>query len=176
MAVSVSAESATAPKPWYKLLYVQVLIGIVLGVIVGIVFPDFAKNEWIKAMGDGFVKLIKMAIAPIIFCTVVSGIAHITEVSKFGRVALKALVYFEIISTFALVIGLVVANVVQPGAGFGSGAANANAVAGFAKQATEMKSIDFIMNIIPNTVGDAFAKGDILQVLFFAILFGFALM
>ncbi len=176
MDITATAGAPAGKKPWYKLLYIQVLIGIVLGIIVGIVFPDFAKNEWIKAMGDGFVKLIKMAIAPIIFCTVVSGIAHISEVSKVGRVAIKALIYFEVISTFALLIGLIVGNVAQPGAGFGSGGANASAVAGFAKQATEMKSIDFVMNIIPNTIGDAFTKGDILQVLFFAILFGFALM
>ena len=176
MDITATAGAPAGKKPWYKLLYIQVLIGIVLGIIVGIVFPDFAKNEWIKAMGDGFVKLIKMAIAPIIFCTVVSGIAHISEVSKVGRVAIKALIYFEVISTFALLIGLIVGNVAQPGAGFGSGGANASAVAGFAKQATEVKSIDFVMNIIPNTIGDAFTKGDILQVLFFAILFGFALM
>ncbi|MGX1320742.1 Na+/H+-dicarboxylate symporter [Bradyrhizobium sp. USDA 377] len=86
-------------KPFYRILYVQVLVAIVLGVIVGWLWPDLGKNEWIKAMGDGFVKLIKMVIAPIIFCTVVSGIAHISEVKKVGRVAIKALVYFEIVST-----------------------------------------------------------------------------
>jgi aerobic C4-dicarboxylate transport protein len=116
-----------------------------------------------------------MMIAPIIFCTVVSGISHIQEASKVGRVAVKALVYFEIVSTFALVIGLIVANVIQPGAGFG-GKADAAAVANFAKQAGEMKSVDFVMNIIPDTVVGAFAKGDILQVLLFAMLFGFALL
>jgi aerobic C4-dicarboxylate transport protein len=173
--IATTAVPAAAPKPWYKVLYVQVLIAIVLGGLVGWLFPDFAKNEWIKAMGDGFVKLIRMMIAPIIFCTVVSGIAHIQEASKVGRVAVKALVYFEVISTFALVIGLVVANVVQPGANFG-GKADPAAVANFAKQAGEMKSVDFVMNIIPDTVVGAFAKGDILQVLLFAVLFGFALL
>jgi aerobic C4-dicarboxylate transport protein len=126
-------------------------------------------------MGDGFVKLIRMMIAPIIFCTVVSGIAHIQEASKVGRVAVKALVYFEIVSTFALLIGLVVANVVQPGAGFG-GKADPAAVANFAQQAGQMKSVDFVMNIIPDTVVGAFSKGDILQVLLFAVLFGFSLL
>lgn len=126
-------------------------------------------------MGDGFVKLIKMAIAPIIFCTVVSGISHIQDAKKVGRVGIKALFYFEVISTFALVIGLLVGNFVQPGVGF-SGKPDAAAVAGFAKQAGEMKSIDFVMHIIPDTVVGAFSTGDILQVLFFAILFGFALM
>jgi aerobic C4-dicarboxylate transport protein len=173
--IATTAVPTTGPKPWYRVLYIQVLIAIVLGGLVGWLFPDFAKNEWIKAMGDGFVKLIRMMIAPIIFCTVVSGISHIQEASKVGRVAVKALVYFEVVSTFALVIGLIVANVIQPGAGFG-GKADAAAVANFAKQAGEMKSVDFVMNIIPDTVVGAFAKGDILQVLLFAMLFGFALL
>ena len=173
--IATTAVPATGPKPWYRVLYIQVLIAIVLGGLVGWLFPDFAKNEWIKAMGDGFVKLIRMMIAPIIFCTVVSGISHIQEASKVGRVAVKALVYFEIVSTFALVIGLIVANVIQPGAGFG-GKADPAAVANFAQQAGQMKSVDFVMNIIPDTVVGAFAKGDILQVLLFAMLFGFALL
>jgi aerobic C4-dicarboxylate transport protein len=116
-----------------------------------------------------------MVIAPIIFCTVVAGIAHIQEVSKVGRVAIKALFYFEIVSTFALALGLIVANVAQPGAGF-SGKANAAAVATYAKQAGEMKPVDFVLHIIPDSVVGAFAAGDILQVLLFSILFGFALM
>jgi aerobic C4-dicarboxylate transport protein len=174
MATSSGAAQA-GHKPFYKQLYVQVLTAIVLGGLVGWLWPDLAKNDWIKGLGDGFVKLIKMAIAPIIFCTVVSGISHIQDAKKVGRVGVKALVYFEVISTFALVLGLLVGNFVEPGHGF-SGKPDANAVAGFAKQAGEMKSIDFVMNIIPDTVIGAFAKGDILQVLFFAILFGFALM
>ena len=177
--MATSAAAAAPPpterKPLYKLLYVQVLVAIVLGVIVGWLFPHFAQNEWIKAMGDGFVKLIKMVIAPIIFCTVVSGIAHISEVSKIGRVAVKALVYFEIVSTFALALGLIVANVVQPGVGF-SGKTDAAAVAGFAKKAGEMKSVDFVLHIIPDAVVGAFAQGEILQVLLFSILFGCSLM
>jgi aerobic C4-dicarboxylate transport protein len=163
-------------KPFYKVLYVQVLVAIVLGALIGWVWPDFAKNDWIKAMGDGFVSLIKMVIAPIIFCTVVSGIAHINEAKKVGRVAVKALIYFEIISTFALVLGLLVANITQPGKGFSGVQANAAAVAGYAKQAGEMKPIDFVLHIIPDSVVGAFARGDILQVLLFSILFGFALM
>jgi aerobic C4-dicarboxylate transport protein len=173
-ALPVSA-AAPARKPWYKILYVQVLIAIVLGALVGWLFPDFAKNDWIKALGDGFVKLIRMVIAPIIFCTVVSGIAHISDVKKVGRVAIKALVYFEVVSTFALVLGLLVANLLHPGAGF-SGQSNAAAVAGYAKQATEMKSVDFILHIIPDSAVGGFAAGDILQVLLFSVLFGFALM
>ncbi len=173
--MSVIKTAAPQKKPLYKVLYIQVLAAIVVGAIVGWLFPDFARNDWIKAMGDGFVKLIKMVIAPVIFCTVVSGIAHISEVKKVGRVAVKALVYFEIVSTFALALGLIVANVLRPGAGF-QGQSNAAAVAGYAKQASEMKSVDFVLHIIPDTVVGAFAQGEILQVLLFAILFGFALM
>src|ERR1700756_4677706 len=171
----VSATPVRAAKPWYKILYVQVLIAILLGALIGWLWPNFATNDWVRALGDGFIKLIRMLIAPIIFCTVVSGIAHINQVSKVGRVAIKALVYFEIVSTFALVIGLVVANVLQPGAGF-TGQGNAAAVAGFAKQASEMKPVDFVLHIIPDSAFGAFAAGDILQVLLFSVLFGFALM
>jgi aerobic C4-dicarboxylate transport protein len=173
---SVARSTHAKPaKPWYKILYVQVLIAIVLGVIVGWLFPEVGRNDWIKALGDGFVKLIRMVIAPIIFCTVVSGISHITEVKKVGRVAVKALVYFEVASTFALAIGLIVGNVLRPGAGF-SGTTDAAAVAGFAKQASEMKSVDFVLHIIPDSAVGGFAAGDILQVLLFSVLFGIALM
>ncbi|BAM91275.1 C4-dicarboxylate transport protein [Bradyrhizobium oligotrophicum S58] len=174
--MSATTTAAAAPKkPFYRVLYVQVLVAIVLGVIVGWLWPEFGKNEWIKALGDGFVKLIKMVIAPVIFCTVVSGIAHVSEVKKVGRVAVKALIYFEIVSTFALALGLIVGNFIQPGAGF-QGQSNAAAVANYAKQASEMKSVDFVLHIIPDTVVGAFAQGEILQVLLFSILFGIALM
>lgn len=165
-----------AAKPWYRVLYIQVLIAIVLGALVGWLWPTVATNEWIKALGDGFIKLIKMVIAPIIFCTVVSGIAHIQDAKKVGRIGIKALVYFEVVSTFALVIGLVVGNLVKPGAGFGNAAANEAAVETYAKQAAGQKSVDFVLHIIPDTVVGAFAQGEILQVLLFAVLFGFALM
>src|SRR6266700_5225230 len=111
---TIAAAPVRAAKPWYRILYIQVLIAIVLGVIVGWLWPSLATNDWIKALGDGFIKLIRMLIAPIIFCTVVSGIAHIQDASKVGRVGIKALIYFEIVSTFALVIGLIVGNVVKP--------------------------------------------------------------
>lgn len=172
----MQAISDTKPKqPFYKQLYVQVLFAILLGGIVGAIYPDFAKNDWIKAMGDGFIKLIKMMIAPIIFCTVVSGIAHIQDAKKVGRVGVKALLYFEVVSTFALVLGLLIGNLVQPGQGFG-GTGDAAAVAKYTSQAGQMKSVDFVLNIIPDSVVGAFAKGDILQVLLFSILFGFSLM
>ena len=163
-------------QPWYKILYVQVLIAIALGVVVGWLWPGFVKNDWIKALGDGFVSLIKMVIAPIIFCTIVAGIAHIKDATSVGRIGVKALVYFEVVSSFALAIGLIVGNLVRPGAGVGAGGADAAKVASYAKQAAEMKPVDFILHVIPDSVVGAFARGDILQVLLFAILFGFALM
>ena len=174
--IATAAPASAGGKPWYKVLYVQVLIAIVLGALVGAFWPALATNEWIKALGDGFIKLIKMVIAPIIFCTVVSGIAHIQDAKKVGRIGVKALVYFEVVSTFALVIGLLVGNLVKPGAGFGNAAANAQAVAGYAKQAEAQKSVDFVLHIIPDTVVGAFAQGEILQVLLFSVLFGFAIM
>src|SRR5258707_3827454 len=174
--IATEAAPVRAAKPWYRVLYIQVLIAIVLGALFGWLAPAYATNDWIKALGEGFIKLIKMVIAPIIFCTVVSGIAHIQDAKKVGRIGVRALVYFEIVSTFALLIGLIVGNVVRPGAGFGGAAANAQAVAGFAKQAEAQKSVDFFLHIIPDTVVGAFATGDILQVLLFWILFGFALM
>src|SRR5260370_38978394 len=164
-----------AAKPWYKILYLQVLIAILLGVVIGWLWPNLATNDWIKALGDGFIKLIKMVIAPIIFCTVVSGIAHIQDARKVGRVGVKALVYFEVVSSFALILGLVVGNLVQVGHGLGA-KPDAAAVAAYVKQAETQKSVDFVLNIIPDSVVGALARGDILQVLLFAILFGFALM
>src|SRR6202047_4258100 len=170
------ATKAHAAKPWYGILYVQVLIAILIGILVGWLWPDLATNDWIKALGDGFIKLIKMVIAPIIFCTVVSGIAHIQDAKKVGRIGIKALVYFEIVSTFALVIGMMVGNLVRPGAGFGDALANAQKVETFAKQAEAQKSVDFFLHIIPDPVVGAFATGEILQVLLFSILFGFSVM
>jgi len=162
-------------KPFYKILYVQVLFAIACGVLLGMYSPSDAVS--MKPLGDGFIKLIKMIIAPVIFCTVVSGIAGMQDVKKIGRVGGKALLYFEVISTFALVIGLFVANIIRPGAGFNADPAtlDTKSIAEFTEKAKHQSTIDFIMNIIPNTVIDAFAKGDILQVLLVAILFGFAL-
>jgi aerobic C4-dicarboxylate transport protein len=174
-ATIVTAAPVPAAKPWYRVLYVQVLIGIVLGVIVGWLWPGLATNDWIKAMGDGFIKLIKMVIAPIIFCTVVSGIAHIQDARKVGRVGIKALVYFEVVSSFALILGMIMGNLIPVGRGLGA-SPDAAAVATYVKQAEAEKSVDFVLNIIPDSVVGALARGDILQVLLFAILFGFALM
>jgi len=173
----VAATQATSPpaRPWYKILYVQVLIAILIGVLVGWKFPDIATNDWIKALGDGFIKLIRMVIAPIIFCTVVSGISHIQDAKKVGRVGIKALVYFEVVSSVALMIGLIMGNLIQVGHGLAA-KPDAAAVANYVDQAKAQKSVDFVLNIIPDSVVGALARGDILQVLLFAILFGFSLM
>ncbi len=161
-------------RPLYKVLYVQVLAAIALGVLVGWRFPHLASNDWIKALGDGFIRLIQMVIAPIIFCTVVSGIAHIQSASKVGRVGVKALVYFEVVSTFALVIGLLVGNLVPVAHRFAQ--PDASTVAHYAQQAQQQKAVDFVLDIIPHSVVGAFAAGNVLQVLLFSVLFGFSLM
>jgi aerobic C4-dicarboxylate transport protein len=162
-------------KPFYKILYVQVLFAIVCGVLLGIFYPALAVD--MKPLGDGFIKLIKMIIAPVIFCTVVAGIAGMQNMKKVGRVGGKALLYFEVVSTFALAIGLIVANVVRPGAGFNANLAtlDTKSIAEFTTKAKSQSTVEFLTNIIPNTFVDAFAKGDILQVLLIAILFGAAL-
>ena len=173
--MTVTRKPGRATKVWYEVLYLQVLIAIVIGVIVGWLWPNIATNDWIKALGDGFIKLIKMVIAPIIFCTVVSGISHIDDARKVGRVGVKALVYFEVVSSFALILGMIMGNLIPVGRGLGA-SPDAAAVATYVKQAQAQKSVDFVLNIIPDSVVGALARGDILQVLLFAILFGFALM
>ena len=162
-------------KPFYANLWVQVLIAIAAAVVFGYLSP--AKAIAMKPLGDGFIRLITMIISLIIFCTVVSGIASMQDMRKVGRVGGKALLYFEVVSTVALFIGLVVGNVAHPGSGFNVSTANldAKAVADYAGQAKAQSITDFLLHIIPTTVVDAFAKGDILQVVFVAILFGLAL-
>ncbi|HTD05862.1 dicarboxylate/amino acid:cation symporter [Undibacterium sp.] len=168
-------EQINRKKPWYKILYVQVLFAIAIGVFAGHFYPSFAVD--MKPFGDAFIKLIKMLIGPIIFCTVVSGIAGMQDAKKVGRLGGKALLYFEVVSTFALVIGLLVGNLLKPGAGFNINPAtlDAKAVMDYAGKAKQLSTTDFLMNIIPNTVADAFTKGDILQVLLVSLIFGFAL-
>ncbi|WP_079437385.1 dicarboxylate/amino acid:cation symporter [Zoogloea sp. LCSB751] len=162
-------------KPFYKVLYVQVLFAIACGVLLGYFEPKLGVD--LKPLGDGFIKLVKMIIAPVIFCTVVHGIAGMQDMKKVGRVGGKALLYFEIVSTFALMIGLVVANVATPGAGFNADVKtlDTKAIADFTAKAHAQSTVEFVLNIIPSTFVDAFAKGDILQVLLLAILFGFSL-
>jgi aerobic C4-dicarboxylate transport protein len=161
-------------RPWYTILYIQVLIAIAIGIVLGYWYPNAGKA--MKPLGDGFIALIKMMIAPVIFCTVVHGIASMRDLKKVGRVGLKALLYFEIVSSVALAIGLVVGEIVRPGSGFNIDVAtlNANDVAGYVSRAKEESLIGHLMAIIPNTFVDAFAKGDLLQVLLIAVLSGFA--
>jgi aerobic C4-dicarboxylate transport protein len=158
-------------RPLYRSLYAQVLVGILLGVIIGVVAP--ATGAAMKPLGDGFIKLIKMLIAPIIFATITVGIARMGAMRDVGRIGIRTLVYFEVISTLALVIGLVVVNVLQPGRGLHvDPTAGAPAAAAGAPTST----VDFLLNIIPATVLDGFVRGDILQVLIVSVLFGFALL
>lgn len=156
-------------------LYVQVLLAILLGIVVGHFYPSV--GEQMKPLGDTFIKLIKMLIAPIIFCTVVSGIASMQSLKRIGRVGFKSLLYFEVLTTLALVIGLIGVNLMQPGAGMHINPAtlDGQAVAGYSKLAHEQSVVGFLTHIVPSTVFGAFAEGDILQVLFISILFAFAL-
>jgi aerobic C4-dicarboxylate transport protein len=162
-------------KPFYASLWVQVLIAMVIAVVLGYLSPTRAVA--MKPLGDAFIRMITMIITVLIFCTVVTGIAGMQDLKKVGRVGGKALLYFEIVSTIALVVGLIVGNVVHPGTGFNVNAASldAKAVADYAGQAKAQSVTEFLMHIIPTTVTDAFAKGDILQVVFISILFGFGL-
>ena len=157
-------------KPWYRILYVQVLLAVGLGILTGYLYPEFGKS--LKPLGDGFVKLVKMLIAPIIFCTVVHGIASMSDLKKLGRVGLKALLYFEVMSTLALIIGLVVVNLLKPGEGFNFNL-NAHDVAtaqSFAQKAHTPGAIPFVMNIIPDSLLSALVTGDLLQVLLVSCL------
>jgi aerobic C4-dicarboxylate transport protein len=170
-----AATQAPRPKPFYATLWVQVLFAMAIAIALGYFSP--ARAIAMKPLGDAFIRLISMIITLIIFCTVVSGIAGMESLKKVGRVGGMALIYFEIVSTLALLIGLVIGNVVRPGSGFNVDARtlDAKAVADYAGQAKAQSVTEFLMHIIPTTVVDAFAKGDILEVLLISILFGFAL-
>ena len=162
-------------RPWYRILYVQVILAIVAGVAVGHFFPH--TGAALKPLGDGFIALIKMMIAPVIFCTVVHGIGSMRDLKKVGRIGLKTLIYFELVSTVALGIGLVVGEIVRPGAGFNIDPAtlDTSAVARYVTRAKEESIVGHLLNIIPSSFFDALATGDILQILLIAILSGFAI-
>src|SRR5678816_1431404 len=170
-----TAELAVKPKHLYQSLYLQVITAIIVGVLLGYFYPHL--GETMKPFGDGFIKLIKMIIAPVIFCTVVVGIAGMEDMKKVGKTGGYALLYFEIVSTIALIVGLVIINLVQPGAGMNVDPASLDTkqVAAYTGPGKMQGTVDFLLAIIPNTVIDAFAKGEILQVLLFSVLFGFAL-
>lgn len=174
----IPAPADVAPakrRPFYMQLYFQVLAAITLGALIGHFWPDLGKD--LKPLGDAFIKLVKMVIAPVIFLTIVTGIAGMRDLGSVGRVAAKAFVYFLFFSTLALVVGLVTANIIQPGRGLNIDPAtlDAGAVAQYAQAAHDTTITGFLMNIIPDTLISGFVKGDILQVLFVSVLFGIAL-
>lgn len=156
-------------------LYVQVLLAVILGAIVGVLYPE--TGAALKPIGDAFIKLIKMLLAPVIFLTVVTGIARMENMKELGRVGVRALLYFEVVSTLALVVGLVVVDVFKPGAGMNIDAAtlDTSSLATYTTAAKHASFMDFLMGIIPDTIVDAFAKGNVLQILLFSILLGIAL-
>jgi len=175
MRVARTTTAAMPRKPLYSHLYAQVLTAITIGILLGHFYPHV--GEQMKPLGDGFIKLIKMLIAPIIFCTVVHGIAGMKDLKRVGRVGLKALIYFEVLTTLALVVGLIVVNIWQPGAGINADlkTIDTRSIQIYTTKAGQQSTVEFFLNIIPSTIVGAFAEGEILQVLFFAILFAFAL-
>ena len=170
-----TTTSLTTRQPIYKSLYAQVITAIIVGVLIGHFYPQ--TGEAMKPLGDGFIKLIKMIIAPIIFCTVVVGIAGMEDMKKVGKTGGLALLYFEVVSTVALVVGLVIINLVHPGTGMNIDVStlDTKGIAAYTAPGKMTSATDFVLNVIPSTVVDAFAKGEILQVLLVAVLFGFAL-
>ena len=175
MIAPIAAAETRAKLPFYRHLYVQVLTAIAAGILLGHYYPQLGTS--LQPLGDAFIKLVRMVIAPVIFLTVTTGIAGMSDLKKFGRVVGKAFIYFLTFSTLALIVGLIVANVVQPGAGMHINPAtlDTKAVTNYAAQAHDASVVGFLMNIIPDTIVGAFAKGDILQVLFFSVVFGIAL-
>ncbi|MBT9371616.1 dicarboxylate/amino acid:cation symporter [Rhizobium sp. CSW-27] len=175
MDIHMDAATPRGKIPLYRQLYVQVLVAIAAGILLGHFYPDVGAS--LKPLGDAFIRLVKMIIAPVIFLTVATGIAGMSDLKKVGRVAGKAMIYFLTFSTLALAVGMLVANVVQPGSGMHIDPASldAKAVSTYATKAHESSITGFLMNIIPTTIVGAFAEGDILQVLFFSVLFGISL-
>ena len=175
--MSAANTVTTTPTVWWKNLYIQVLIAIIIGVFLGHFYPHLGES--MKPLGDGFIKMVKFVITPVIFCTVIIGIVGTGGSKKVGKIGGLALLYFEVVSTLALVIGLVVIEIIGPGRGMNINAADlaskADSIANYTKAGAIGTVPDFILNIIPSQIFDAFAKGEILQVLFLAILTGFAM-
>lgn len=175
--VDTRDDEAPPKSRWYTSLFTQLLIAIVAGILVGWLWPAFGAD--LKPVADAFIKLIKMLIAPIIFCTVVIGIAHVGDLKSVGRIGVKALIYFEVVTTFALLFGLLIANLLKPGVGFNIDpqtlASGADAIAKKTASGELPHTVEFLLNIIPTSIFAAFAENQLLQVLFFAVLFGLAL-
>ena len=157
-----------------KNLYAQVIIAILIGITIGFFYPDFAVK--LKPLGDGFIRLVKMMIAPVIFCTVVNGIAGMQDIKKVGRVGIKALLYFEVVTTVALIIGLAVVNILKPGSGMMVNPAtlDVKAVSSYVTQGNSTSAVDFLLHIIPENIINALSNGDLLQIIFFSVIFGFS--
>jgi aerobic C4-dicarboxylate transport protein len=176
LTVTTATPATTRRKnPWWAQLWVWVLIAMALGIALGIAVPDLAGQ--MGPLGDAFIKLIRMLIAPIIFCTVVTGIAHMADMARVGRVAIKAIIYFEVMTTIALIVGLLAVNILQPGAGMNVDVSklNPSVVEPYVKLTHEVGFVPFLVNVIPSSFVGAFTEGNILQVLFIAVLSGFAL-
>lgn len=171
----MSPSTPTEKRPLYRSLYFQVIVAVILGILLGHFYPQLGAD--MKPLGDGFIKLIKMIIAPIIFCTVVIGIAGMEDMKKVGKTGGLALLYFEVVSTLALIVGLVIVNLLAPGTGMNVDATtlDTKGIAAYTGPGKMVGTVDFLLNVIPSSVVDAFAKGEILQVLLFSVLFGFAL-
>ena len=171
----VPATRITPPTRWYRILYVQVLLAVAMGILIGRLYPDLGRG--LKPLGDGFIKLVKMMIGPIIFCTVVHGVASMSDLKKLGRIGIRALIYFEVVSTFALLIGLLVVNLLRPGDGMNIDPATLDPELsqGYAERAHALGLAPFLLNIIPNTLFDAFVTGDLLQILLVSVLTAFAI-
>ena len=175
---AMSSISPAPPVRWYRILYVQVLLAVALGILIGLIAPQ--QGRALKPLGDGFIKLVKMMIAPLVFCTVVHGLASMSDLRKLGRVGAKTLIYFEVVSTLALAIGLVVVNLLRPGAGFNIDPATLDSSAlavteVSADKAKDLSVVEFLLNVVPQSFFEPFVRGDLLQVLVIAMVTAFAI-
>lgn len=167
-------QEPSTPQPFYNNLTFRVIIAVVVGIILGAFFPE--TGAAMKPLGDIFIKMVKMIVPPIVFCTIVTGIAHVGDMRRVGKIGVRALIYFEVVTTLALIIGLVVVNLLQPGAGFNVAAVPQTDLSQYTSAAKAQSTLDFVMNIVPKTFVSALVDGELLQVLFIALLFAFGLL
>lgn len=167
-------QEPSTPQPFYNNLTFRVIIAVVIGIILGAFFPE--TGAAMKPLGDIFIKMVKMIVPPIVFCTIVTGIAHVGDMRRVGKIGVRALIYFEVVTTLALIIGLIVVNLLQPGAGFNVAAIPQTDLSQYTSAAKAQSTLDFVMNIVPKTFVSALADGELLQVLFVALLFAFGLL
>ncbi|MCU0424696.1 MAG: C4-dicarboxylate transporter DctA [Candidatus Kapabacteria bacterium] len=167
-------QEPSKPQPFYNNLTFRVIVAVVIGIILGAFFPE--TGAAMKPLGDIFIKMVKMIVPPIVFCTIVTGIAHVGDMRRVGKIGVRALIYFEVVTTLALIIGLVVVNLLQPGAGFNVAAVPQTDLSQYTSAAKAQSTLDFVMNIVPKTFVSALVDGELLQVLFIALLFAFGLL